>query len=152
MYLKEYLTLRGVNANALTSAEAQVIGIDATKKGWAKINGNVEIPTPLAAAASRGAKRDELKALANSLRNKYTPEEKPAPLVTWAADEAKKQPPRQVDGFQHEAMDRCHVVLSMIEAHLLSHPYMEVNPAVQREVQDAVDALARAYQMIGARP
>ena len=33
MYLTEYLKMRGVNANALTNAEAALLGIDIGEKG-----------------------------------------------------------------------------------------------------------------------
>lgn len=36
MYLIEYLKMRGVNANALTHAEAELLNIDITAKGYAK--------------------------------------------------------------------------------------------------------------------
>ena len=52
-------------------------------------------------------------------------------------------------GHAHEALDRCHVLLSMLHDHLLQHPYVESDAEVRREVEAAGEALGRAYQLIG---
>ena len=52
-------------------------------------------------------------------------------------------------GHAHEALDRCHVLLSMLHEHLLQHPYVESDAEVRREVEAAGEALGRAYQLIG---
>ena len=41
MYLTEYLKMRGVKANALTNAEAALLGIDITAKGWVESDADV---------------------------------------------------------------------------------------------------------------
>lgn len=53
------------------------------------------------------------------------------------------------DGHVHEALDRCHVIASMIEDHLLSHPYMDADAEVKTLIESASDAIGRAYQLIG---
>ena len=67
MFLKEYMRHRGVNANALTAAEAKLIGVDTSKRGWVKASAAVVVPDALAEAAERGAKRDDLRAIAAAL-------------------------------------------------------------------------------------
>ena len=52
-------------------------------------------------------------------------------------------------GHAHEALDRCHVLLCMLNDHLLQHPYVESDAEVRREVEAAGKALGRAYQLIG---
>lgn len=48
----------------------------------------------------------------------------------------------------HEALDRLHVVLSMIDEHLLLHPYIENRPVLLRLVGTAATALSDAYQVV----
>ena len=52
-------------------------------------------------------------------------------------------------GHAHEALDRCHVLLCMLNDHLLQHPYVESDADVRREAEAASKALGRAYQLIG---
>lgn len=51
----------------------------------------------------------------------------------------------------HEALDRCHVITSMIDDHLLGHPYVQEDTEVKALVEQASAALAAAYQLIGAK-
>lgn len=70
MYLNEYLKLRGVNANALTQPEAQLLQIDTSGKGWVADFAHIEIPDALAALALRTPGVAVLKAKAKEmLRN-----------------------------------------------------------------------------------
>ncbi len=148
MILKEYMQHRGVNANALTDAEAKLIGVDTSKKGWAKLNAAVSVPDELAKAINQGAKRDDLKLLAASLlaHKKRDRRNISALSVEQIAElSATKLNP----GHAHEAMDRCHVMISMLDSHLLNHPYVESDADVRVAVESAIDSLARAYQLIG---
>ena len=141
MYLTEYLKMRGVNANALTNAEAELLKIDITEKGWVERNAHVVVPEELANAVRNGARKVELRALANSLLNHILPMDTPVPV---------KNPINP--GHAHEAMDRCHVLLCTLNDHLLQHPYVESDADVRREVEAASAALSRAYQLIGGFP
>lgn len=140
MYLTEYLRMRGVNANALTHAEAELLNIDITAKGWVERNAHVVVPEELANAVRNGARKAELRALAGSLLNHTLPMDAPVPA-----------PVKQLinPGHAHEAMDRCHVMISMLDSHLLNHPYVESDADVRVAVESAIDSLARAYQLIG---
>ena len=138
MYLTEYLRMRGVNANALTNAEAALLGIDITAKGWVERNAHVVVPEELSDAVRNGAKKVELRALATSLMNGALP-----------LDAAPKAKQSINPGHAHEALDRCHVLLCMLNDHLLQHPYVESDEDVRREVEAASKALGRAYQLIG---
>ena len=138
MYLTEYLRMRGVNANALTNAEAELLNIDITAKGWVERNAHVVVPEELANAVRNGARKAELRALAGSLLNHTLPMDTIA-LVRKSIDSA----------HAHEAMDRCHVMISMLGSHLLNHPYVESDADVRVAVESAIDSLARAYQLIG---
>ena len=141
MYLTEYLRMRGVNANALTNAEAELLNIDITAKGWVALNAHVVVPEELANAVRNGARKAELRALAGSLLNHTLPMDAPAPVKQFINP-----------GHAHEAMDRCHVLLCTLNDHLLQHPYVESDADVRREVEAANAALSRAYQLIGGFP
>ena len=138
MYLTEYLRMRGVNANALTNAEADLLGIDITAKGWVERNAHIVVPEELADAVRNGARKVELRALATSLMNGALPLDA-APKATQSIN----------PGHAHEAMDRCHVMISMLDGHLLNHPYVESDADVRVAVESAIGSLARAYQLIG---
>lgn len=56
-----------------------------------------------------------------------------------------------MNGYQHEALDRCHVILCTIEDHLHSHPFVQQNADVELLVARAVRTLADAYQLIGSK-
>ena len=51
--------------------------------------------------------------------------------------------------LKHEALDRCHVLLSTLDEHLLQHPFVQQNGDIHRAVKSASEALATAYQLIG---
>jgi len=51
----------------------------------------------------------------------------------------------------HEALDRTHLILSMLSDHLAEHPYIAANVVLSALVQDSIDALSSAYQAIGAK-
>ena len=138
MYLTEYLKMRGVKANALTNAEAALLGIDITAKGWVEQNAHVVVPEELADAVRNGARKVELRALATSLMNGALPLDA-APKATQSINPS----------HAHEALDRCHVLLCVLNDHLLQHPYVESDADVRREVEAASDALSKAYQLIG---
>ena len=55
-----------------------------------------------------------------------------------------------VDKFhKHEALDRCHLIASMIDDHLMFHPYVEQDATVKKLVLLASEAIGQAYQVIG---
>ena len=138
MHLTKYLKMRGVNTNALTHAEAELLNIDITAKGWVERNAHVVVPEELANAVRNGAKKAQLRALAGSMLNHTLPMDAPAPVKQLINP-----------GHAHEAMDRCHVMISMLDSHLLNHPYVESDADVRVAVESAIDSLARAYQLIG---
>ena len=76
MYLTEYLKMRGVNANALTNAEAALLGIDIGEKGWVERNAHVAVPEALANAVRNGAKKVELRALATANMQRWRAKKK----------------------------------------------------------------------------
>lgn len=49
----------------------------------------------------------------------------------------------------HEALKRCHLIASMLEDHLIMHPYVQQDDEVRKLLCDADDALEKACQMIG---
>ena len=53
-------------------------------------------------------------------------------------------------GHAHEALDRCHVILCILDDHLLTHPYVQSDSEVLKEVDAASKHLGKAYQLIGA--
>ena len=126
MYLTEYLRMRGVNANALTNAEAELLNIDITAKGWVARNAHVVVPEELANAVRNGAKKAELRALAGSMLNHTLPMDAPAPVKQLINP-----------GHAHEALDRCHVILCILDDHLLTHPYVQSDIEVLKEVEAA---------------
>lgn len=59
--------------------------------------------------------------------------------------------PKKLDSYhKHEALDRCHVVCSMIDDFLVNHPYVEQEPIIKAKIKLALKYLSEAYQMIGA--
>ena len=138
MYLTEYLKMRGVNANALTNAEAALLGIDITAKGWVERNAHVVVPEELADAVRNGARKVELRALATSLMNGALPLDA-APKATQSIN----------PGHAHEGLDRCHVILCILDDHLLTHLYVQSDIEVLKEVEAAGEHLRKAYQLIG---
>lgn len=53
------------------------------------------------------------------------------------------------DGHYLELMDRIHVVSCTIDDHILNHPLCEVNNDVQQKIDEALELLMEAYQMVG---
>lgn len=54
-------------------------------------------------------------------------------------------------GYQHEALDRTHVAMCMVDDHIFTHPFVEQHPEIKAQVEQVLDALGKAYQMIGAK-
>ncbi len=54
--------------------------------------------------------------------------------------------------FRHEALHTTHVCLDMISSHIEDHHYFSsgINPKFNEEIVKAQEALAAAYQLIGA--
>ena len=52
-------------------------------------------------------------------------------------------------GHAHEALDRCHVILCILDDHMLTHPYVQSDIEVLKEVEAAGEHLRKAYQLIG---
>lgn len=61
----------------------------------------------------------------------------------------KKTKPKPDDYSFHEALDRTHVVLCMIDDHLLDHPVIADNERLRRKAEKASKNLADLYQLIG---
>jgi hypothetical protein len=53
------------------------------------------------------------------------------------------------DGHYLELMDRLHIVMSTIDAHILSHPLSEANEDIKETIDGALSLLFNAYQMVG---
>jgi hypothetical protein len=54
------------------------------------------------------------------------------------------------DGHIAEAQDRCHIVASMIDDHLIGHPAVIVaGEAVELLIAEAQGKIVEAYQLIG---
>ena len=53
------------------------------------------------------------------------------------------------DGHYLELMDRLHVVSCTIDDHILNHPLCEVNKDIQIKIDNALELLMDAYQMVG---
>ena len=49
----------------------------------------------------------------------------------------------------NEALDRCHVILCILDDHLLTHLYVQSDIEVLKEVEAASEHLRKAYQLIG---
>lgn len=61
------------------------------------------------------------------------------------------QPSSELDEFHyHEALDRTHLIASMIEEFLLSHPVYEKHNHLRESAENAQELIANAYQSIGA--
>lgn len=56
-----------------------------------------------------------------------------------------------VDPFLvHEALDRTHVAICMVDDHILTHPFVAQRPEIRDLIEQALGSLATAYQKIGA--
>ena len=53
------------------------------------------------------------------------------------------------EGYYHEAMDRCHVLMETINDHLVEHPVGRQKDKINRMFIRAIIALNEAYQMAG---
>lgn len=51
----------------------------------------------------------------------------------------------------HEALDRTNLALEFIDMHLYSHPYIEANEDLQKDVEKASVLLCGVYQKIGEK-
>lgn len=47
-----------------------------------------------------------------------------------------------------EILDRTHVIVSNIEDHLLSHPLVQQKKKIRKKIEEAVTALAIAYENV----
>jgi len=55
------------------------------------------------------------------------------------------------DYYAHEALDRLHIVLCMIDDHLLDHKYISDRPELCKLIGEASKRLADAYSIVGAQ-
>ena len=56
----------------------------------------------------------------------------------------------ELDSYHyHEAMDRIHVIQSMIDDHLIQHPVFKLENKQRKLIEDAQLLIAEAYQQIG---
>lgn len=53
--------------------------------------------------------------------------------------------------YIHEALDRTHMVASILDDHLLQHPWVKLNKSVSDKLTTALSLLAEAYQEIGQK-
>lgn len=51
--------------------------------------------------------------------------------------------------YIHEALDRTHMVASILDEHLLQHPWVKANKSVSDKIEKSLSLLAEAYQEIG---
>lgn len=51
----------------------------------------------------------------------------------------------------HEALDRTHVLVSMLDDHVLSHPIIEGDADLKTQAEKAEKALGDLYQLIGRK-
>ena len=65
---------------------------------------------------------------------------------------SKKQKKNSINkGHYLELMDRLHVVMNTIDAHILSHPLTENNPDIKKKINKAIHKLWDAYQLVGTK-
>jgi hypothetical protein len=53
------------------------------------------------------------------------------------------------DGHYHELLDRTHVAACTIDEHLVNHPLSLADKEIREHLENALDSLMRAYQVIG---
>ena len=53
--------------------------------------------------------------------------------------------------YQHEALDRTHVVSTLFDDVLVEHPYIVAHPDLKEQVDRISELLGDLYQAIGAR-
>lgn len=51
--------------------------------------------------------------------------------------------------YRHEALDRTHMIATMVDDHLLQHPWVKINKSVSDKIESALMILADVYQEIG---
>ena len=51
--------------------------------------------------------------------------------------------------YRHEALDRTHMIATMVDDHLLQHPWVKLNKSVSDKIESALMILADVYQEIG---
>jgi hypothetical protein len=54
-------------------------------------------------------------------------------------------------GHYHEAMDRLHLAICNIDDHIIKHPVCEKHTKIRKKIESAIELLADAYQMVGAK-
>ena len=60
-------------------------------------------------------------------------------------------PDKELDeGYYHEAHDRCYLVSSIIEEHLLKHRVFEKHPKLRAKIEKAQELIIELYQTTGA--
>jgi hypothetical protein len=50
---------------------------------------------------------------------------------------------------KHEVLDRLHIQQCNLEEHLLTHPFVEQTPELKTLIEEAQNALGKAYQLAG---
>lgn len=148
MYLAEYLKLRGVNANALTTPEAKLLGVNVAESGWVGKFANIEIPESLAELAltkpGKNALKEEASRLLFSDKNRGFGQK-----ATHVCEAPPATPATTLDQLHHhEAIDRCDLFARMVEDNLLSHPAVQANAAARELIEAAITSLAEAYQVL----
>jgi hypothetical protein len=53
------------------------------------------------------------------------------------------------DGHYHELLDRTHVAACTIDEHLVNHPLSLADIEIREHLENALESLMRAYQVIG---
>ena len=65
---------------------------------------------------------------------------------------AKEDLTKLLDQFHyHEALDRVHVVMEMMDTHIHQHPVCKINKDISKLVEEAQTSLYQAYQLIGEK-
>jgi hypothetical protein len=58
----------------------------------------------------------------------------------------------QLDDFHyHEMLDRCSMMMEIIDNNLQQHPVAKLDNEISKCISEAVDKLYEAYQIIGTR-
>jgi hypothetical protein len=56
----------------------------------------------------------------------------------------------QVDPFQyHELLDRLYLFTAMLDTYIMQHPATKINREVKQNVEQAIQHLSIAYQLVG---
>ena len=51
----------------------------------------------------------------------------------------------------HEVLDRTHVLVSVLDDHILTHPVIENDPELKKKAEEAEASLGELYQLIGQK-